>query len=49
MNAVGTMHIAVNANRNGRRRPPRSETAPRTGETTALSATLVSRAMLKTT
>src|SRR3954468_6970388 len=38
--AVGPMHSAVKASRNGRRRPPRSESAPRTGDTIALSPTL---------
>ena len=40
MNEVAPTHNAVNASRNGRRWPPRSESAPRTGETMALSPTL---------
>ena len=40
MKNVGTMHRAVNSNRNGIRRPPRSEIAPRTGDTMALMPTL---------
>ena len=34
------MHRTVNARRNGSRRPPRSESAPRIGDTIALSPTL---------
>ena len=42
------MHSAVNASRNGSRRPPRSESAPRTGDTRALIPTLTMIAMLRT-
>src|SRR5919106_11997 len=37
---VEPMHSAVKSRRNGIRRPPRSEIAPRIGDTTALSPTL---------
>ena len=43
--AVGTMHRIVKNNRNGRRRPPRSLSAPRIGETIALRATLIATAI----
>ena len=38
--AVGATHSAVNASRNGSRLPPRSESAPSTGDTIALRPTL---------
>src|SRR3954447_24286712 len=41
MTAVGATHSAVNASRNGSRRPPRSDSAPRTGETMAFTPTLI--------
>ena len=42
------MHISVNSSRNGSRRPPpRSDSAPRIGDTTALMPTLTTIARLK--
>ena len=43
--AVETTHRPVKKSRNGRRRPPRSETAPRTGDTRAFSPTEAAFAM----
>ena len=43
------MHSAVNPSRNGIRRPPRSENAPRTGDTAALMPTLITIASDSTT
>jgi hypothetical protein len=40
MKSVEVMHSAVNSSRNGIRRPPRSEIAPRIGDTSALTPTL---------
>ena len=44
MKKVATMHSAVNSSRNGMRRPPRSDSAPRIGETIALIPTLSANA-----
>jgi len=44
MAVVARTHWAVKKARNGSRRPPRSLTAPRTGETTALMPTLTALA-----
>ncbi len=40
MKKVATMHNAVKNSRNGIRRPPKSEIAPRIGDTRALMPTL---------
>ena len=48
MTAVGTMHSAVKNSRNGSLRPPRSLSAPRIGETSALRPTLRATATLST-
>ena len=48
MKNVAAMHSAVNASRNGIRRPPRSENAPRIGETRALMPTLMTIASDRT-
>ena len=45
MSTVGAMVSTVKNSRNGRRRPPRSLSAPRIGETSALSPTLIAIAM----
>ena len=45
MKNVEPMHSSVKNNRNGIRRPPRSENAPRIGETRALSPTLTTIAI----
>jgi hypothetical protein len=47
MSAVGTTQRTVKNNRNGSRLPPRSLSAPRIGETTALRPTLTATATLK--
>ena len=41
MKNVAPMHSAVKTSRNGIRRPPRSEMAPRIGDTSALMPTLI--------
>ena len=48
MIADGTMVSTVNRNRNGMRRPSRSESAPRSGETRALMPTLTAIVMPRT-
>ena len=45
MSADGTIVRIVKKSRNGRRRPPRSEMAPRNGEMRALIPTLTAIAM----
>ena len=49
MKNVAPMHSAVKPSRNGIRRPPRSENAPRTGDTAALMPTLITIASDSTT
>ena len=49
MKNVQAMQTAVKASRNGIRRPPRSEKAPRIGETRALIPTLITIASDSTT
>ena len=49
MKNVAPMHSAVKNRRNGIRRPPRSENAPRIGDTSALRPTLTTIAIESTT